>query len=66
VGTVRLKLFGRGAAAVYGPADVTVCGVKRLKGRAAGEFDLLKVKLPEFSFLCPADDAAVTFDAGST
>jgi hypothetical protein len=39
--------------------------VKRLKGRAAGEFDLLEVKLPKFSFLCLADDAAVAFDAGS-
>ena len=58
-------LFWRGAAAVYGPADVAVCGVKRLESCAAGEFDLLEAKLPEFSFLCLAYDAAVAFDAGS-
>ena len=61
----RVKLLGRCATAVYDPADVAVCGVKRLESCAAGEFDLLEAKLPEFSFLCLAYDAAVAFDAGS-
>jgi hypothetical protein len=61
----RVKLLGRCATAVYGPGDVAVCGVKRLESCAAGEFDLLEVKLPEFSFLCLANNAAVAFDAGS-
>jgi len=39
--------------------------VKGLKGRATGEFDLLEVKLPKFSFLSLTNDAAVAFDAGS-
>ena len=48
-----------------GAGNIAVCRMERLKGRAAGEFDLLEMELPKLSFLNFTDDAAVAFDAGS-